>query len=979
MSAKPKIIISDRIYIPSRDIDLEDVEKRYARRLYSEGDCRSCENRSERHNYLCDQCPAYQGHIILHKEKIIGEEHYVGVPLGDRAEVGELFDIKYSDYSIVDKRVDKDFKYDVTTTLKPRPHQKKSIRKWMEKGYGVLKAPPRSGKCVDGSTLIHTDAGTVRMDSLFDGIPFEGEEQLIERRFKVLGDEGANSTINIYRKPVASTVAVRTHNGFVIRGIHEHPLLVLTSELELLWKHMGEIEEGDYLCVSRKHSLFTKNRFSISNIVPQHHNEREFAYPKIMDEALARVLGYLTANGDFHGDTISFTSNNVDIQQDYLACFYACFGITPEKRNQDRADNFRVHSTFISRVLVAYDLTLGVAAEKKMPDSILQSDRAIQVAFLESYFSCDAYVNNGAVQLCSASRELIRQLHVVLLNFGVVGKRFSKKSYARNSENAVERTYHYIDIGGLDNQKFHEQFTLLKEISEHNNVRSGNDFVPYIGKALRAAYENKRVGKSTVVEINGQRFFNFRLFKNSSMDKCRKDYLGYNIFNDIDTENLRKLDADLYCTVNLLARKGYYFDPVVAKTEIQHESFVYDVTVPKAHHYIGNGIVSHNTPTMLMISVKTGKRTLMLASQKEFLDQFLGHVKDFTNLPELEKETGKKLFGYIKKEEDIKDLQFAVSPYQKFMSEKGQKLWKKVRKHFGIMWIDEGHKGNAPEFAKVINSSTARYRGAVTATDKRKDGRHYLIEQIVGPVVSQIKVPQMTAKVIIHIMDFVKTRAAYRGKGGWSYCMRFLANHEKRNEFMFDMLGKDLEAGHNIVLPLYTKDHIAYVTRIINDRFGKGMAEAFTGDRKCDRDGILDRARSGKTRVVVGVRSLLQLGLNVPAWTCLYYFMPMNNEPNWYQESSRILTPEEGKRTPVIRMFVDPNVKLVLGCWAQTYKQTLKFKHKPTETAQERARELFSKLGGRHESYDPDESDDTPTVSRTKNKAPSTPGLFRRT
>lgn len=207
--------------------------------------------------------------------------------------------------------------------------------------------------------------------------------------------------------------------------------------------------------------------------------------------------------------------------------------------------------------------------------------------------------------------------------------------------------------------------------------------------------------------------------------------------------------------------------------------------------------------------------------------------------------------------------------------------------------------------------------------------------------------------------------------------MKFLANHEKRNKFMLEMIGKDLESDHNIIIPLYTREHVSYITRMINSIYGKGTAEEFTGDRKCDRDGILDRARSGKTRVVVGIRSLLQLGLNVPAWTCLYYFMPMNNEPNWYQESSRILTPAEGKRKPVIRMFVDSEVKLVLGCWAQTYKQTVtKFKHKPTETARERAGELFEKLGSHHKKYDPDEEDDTP--SKTKNKELKMPGLFRR-
>lgn len=490
-------------------------------------------------------------------------------------------------------------------------------------------------------------------------------------------------------------------------------------------------------------------------------------------------------------------------------------------------------------------------------------------------------------------------------------------------------------------------------------------------------YERHRINGSTTLDVGGDRKFNYRLFRTASMDKCKKEYLGYNMFNDIHIENLEALDMELSTTVELLGKKGYYFDPVVNIKEVCQQSVVYDVTVPKAHHYIGNGIVSHNTPTMLMISINKGQRTLMLASQKEFLDQFLDHVKQFTNLPALEEKTGKKLFGYIKKVEDLEHLQIAVSPYQKFMSEKGQILWKEVSKHFGMVWVDEGHKGNAPQFATILNSSRAHYRGAVTATDKRKDGRQYLMQQIVGPVVSSIKVPQMRAKVILHIMDFVKTRAAYKGKAGWSYCMKFLANHEKRNLFMLDLLSKDIQNDRNIVIGCYTREHVSYITRMINSREGKGTAEEFTGDRKCDREGILDRARSGKTRVVVGIRSLIQLGLNVPAWNCLYYFMPMNNEPNWYQESSRILTPEEGKQTPLIRMFVDSEVKLVLGCWAQTYKQTLSYKHKPTSTARERAAELYSKLGGRHEKFDLEENDSKPEV--TKNKQLKTPGLFRRT
>ena len=360
---------------------------------------------------------------------------------------------------------------------------------------------------------------------------------------------------------------------------------------------------------------------------------------------------------------------------------------------------------------------------------------------------------------------------------------------------------------------------------------------------------------------------------------------------------------------------------------------------------------SGKTPTMLYTGVtQFPYRIAIIADQREFLNQFLDHVREFTNLPDLEEKTGKKLYGYGKKPEDFKNFEIIVCTYQTFLSNKGKKLLKLLNKNYGTVFVDEVHSAGALRYSEVLNDLWAKVRIGATGTDSRKDGKIKLLKQIIGDVTALIDIPQMTANVYVHPMPFVKTKAAYRGKAGFSRCINFLSAHKERNDFILEWIMKDLEKGHSIVIPVYSREHVWELVKRINDEFGKTIAGGFVGGgankaQKAARADVLEKAKSGKIRVVVGIRSLMQRGLNVPRWTMLYNIMPINNEPNWKQESSRILTPMEGKRQPAIRFFVDENIGMPLGCFVGTYKQTLKFKHKPTEVAHERALALMDKHG----------------------------------
>lgn len=435
---------------------------------------------------------------------------------------------------------------------------------------------------------------------------------------------------------------------------------------------------------------------------------------------------------------------------------------------------------------------------------------------------------------------------------------------------------------------------------------------------------------------------------------CKKgvDYFGIPIGHRKHVERALEIDFDDYNKIDL--RVKHKFDYKIKLNDLEMRD--YQDTAVKAWQAQRFGMIiapprSGKTPLALYIAVKLGVRTMYMAGQNEFLTQFIDHVEQYTNLPELQDKYDIPLYGFAKRMEDYETLQIATATYQQFFeTTRGKERFAAVRKNFGNLMVDEADKAGSNEFARVINNHPAKYKTGFTGTDKRKDGRHKITEQVVGDIICRIQIPQMTAKLIVHVCDYVKTRSQFKGKAGFTYCCKFLAKHKKRMEQILEYVGKDLEAGHNIVIPVYHREHVTELKKLINDRYGAKTCEAFVGGAsKRDKElrgEILERAKSGKTRVIVGIRSILQRGLNVPKWSALYNIMPMNNESNWKQESSRVLTPMENKRQPIIRFFVDPHIPLSLGCFVSTYKQSIAFHHEPTPKAAKSAKEMMVLKGG---------------------------------
>jgi superfamily II DNA or RNA helicase len=349
------------------------------------------------------------------------------------------------------------------------------------------------------------------------------------------------------------------------------------------------------------------------------------------------------------------------------------------------------------------------------------------------------------------------------------------------------------------------------------------------------------------------------------------------------------------------------------------------------------------TVTSLAMLIELGYRVVIIADQTDFLDNFITEIEAYTNLPELQLNAGKKLYGYPKKDIDFETLQICVMTYQSLISETaGKKRLDLVNENFGSVFVDEVHSAAALEYSKVLNKITAHVKGGCTATYDRKDNKQYRVGMIIGPVISSVTAVQLQPKVTVHVTRARPKKAGMytRGPAAWTHMNSFLSKHKDRNAQLLKAIKHDLKKGRSLVIATYFKHHVQFLVDEVNEMMGEQIAYAFVGGNKKvkdERKWILQQARENKIRVVIGIRRLLQRGLNVPRWDCLYYAMPMNNAPNWEQESRRICTPDEGKQMPLIRMFVDPELKMALGCFKGTVKQSIALGYKITKKSMETA------------------------------------------
>lgn len=441
----------------------------------------------------------------------------------------------------------------------------------------VFAGRPGMGKCVTGDTLIATSKGMIPIKQLKpsgQGTLDDEGGVFYPLEIGVQTPDGIKKTSHFYDSGIKPTLKITTRAGYSLAGTHHHPVMVLSSSGEKIWKKLDELEVGDYIAVQR-HAPVWGNCSKLSEFSYNYNdNLRSTKVPNFadsLDPKLSYIFGLLIGDG---GLTRKRNVSLSSADQEIINIFHKWADDMGLNARYNAGYDYRITSMVLFAWLENLDVT-GYAHEKKVPSAILNSSQECVKSFLQGLFDTDGHAESkrGYLQYVSSSFELANQVHILLLQFGIVSKLTFKPNKKRGAwsiritgDNARK---FYSNIGfKLDRKQSRSK--LLPEISNVNL-----DVVPYLPNVeVPYGYKDKYA-----------RYFN----------GSRKP--SYTTLKTI---------SDFQPAVSSLLEPKFYWDEIhkIEDNGLQH---CYDLTVPDGHAFVANGIVSHNTSFLLTVALNIAR------------------------------------------------------------------------------------------------------------------------------------------------------------------------------------------------------------------------------------------------------------------------------------------------------------------------------------------------------------------------------------
>lgn len=443
-----------------------------------------------------------------------------------------------------------------------------------------------TGKCQPEDTMVLSEHGLTTFGELFR---LEGHEPYcvqkeMEHKVNMVNELGEfEETSHFVWSGKRKTVKLTARSGMTTEATLHHPLRVLNEHGHIVWRRAEDIKIGDYLVAARGTNKFGSEELSL-------------------DEA--KLIGYLIADGAMNNEgRVSLSNSDDEVIADFKRIMSDLFGVDirtrakgGDSKTQDHFTNEKALRTLIAN---RYGLPIERASGKEVPACVRMASREVQIQFIRSYFELESHISSkyGDIEVISASRKLLAQVQLMLLNLGIISKIAIKtvKGYEHNEywrlTLGASEAFNYFKIVGYETSA---RKKVISEIDEPER-NSNTDVIPHQIGFLRSLFD----GSSTNREI-GKVFGNY-------IDG--KDGLGYPALERIlavveDKFGECRFTRGVYSHLKGMLEANYYYDPVISIEEDFKP--VFDVCLPKTHSFVANGFISHNTAlaTMMMIQAQ---------------------------------------------------------------------------------------------------------------------------------------------------------------------------------------------------------------------------------------------------------------------------------------------------------------------------------------------------------------------------------------
>ena len=470
--------------------------------------------------------------------------------------------------------------------------------------------------CVHEDSYIFTDNGILQLKDIIsekNNIGFTKYDGTIK---VVNKDKEIVDIKNTFKSERATCYNIKTKFGYELTGSFKHPLLVNTNADNDEWVWMENMKVGDKIKLQFDQNLFGKDQEIQFDL--KHYNETEkYKLPSRLsdDLDLCYLMGLFIAEGNYNDNTIAITNGD-----DEIINFLTNMGFL-----KSREHHYYYSSSYLTRFFQNYiGITKARAKDKKIPPMILRSSKEVAKAFLQGMFDGDGCAFKTGVKYTSTSKELVNQLQILLLNFGVQSyikyteEKTSQTSVLTN-KNHISKIYNlfiktqYIErffneIGFRLSRKQIKQDSYKNKIKNSQTIYATKDELKAIlneNGIKRSQYEKEfrfmdgllRQNKKTITLHAIERLFEKNLPNKTTLSIWEKRY-----------ENL----------------KSYFYDEIIQIDSFEDDT--YDLEIPDGHSFVSNGIISHNTGgKVVVISTPNGYDPIYY----EIYDQALRNMNEF--------------------------------------------------------------------------------------------------------------------------------------------------------------------------------------------------------------------------------------------------------------------------------------------------------------------------------------------------------------
>lgn len=412
----------------------------------------------------------------------------------------------------------------------------------------ILVVGRRSGKCVAEGTRILTDKGVFNIEELGD--PNGPEDQPSNIGVALEGTQTRSRCSNFFNNGDAHVYRLRTAFGYEISPTTKHRLKVLTEHGNIEWKFVGDVGEGDFIGIHRRTDLWA------SDLVPIHDLSHGQYDSDFLDEKLARFLGSLVG------------IETRDPDADHGSVDPALYDLVRAYRDGDSAAR-----QFIQNLGWQY---FENAPDRRVPWSILRSPKSVVGSFFQGLVPFGKFDSpeRNSIYFRFQSKELARDLQVLLTNFGIVA-RVSYEYDREYDRREYKLAFSLSPIGTIECDYVPYQ---------HEWLRLTSSFLPDFGDPALVA-RAQDILDSTIdgrnISYTGLRDL-VSILHESGLGVKHKG------FPEILTHFTKLLDTD------------YFWDPVQSiSVDLAR---VYDLHVPDVHEYVAEAMTNHNSEMASIIA-----------------------------------------------------------------------------------------------------------------------------------------------------------------------------------------------------------------------------------------------------------------------------------------------------------------------------------------------------------------------------------------